>query len=279
MTGHKNLTLYLIEPRGFCFGVCRALQMLDTTLVRPTYVLHEIVHNKQVVAAYRNKGFQFVETVDEVPAGATVIISAHGAGQDIFDALTQKGCEIMDATCPFVKKVHAAAKRLAQSGAAVIVIGKKGHAEVNGILGQINNGYVVSTVEDIDALPDFDKVGCVMQTTLTAAKVDAIVSSLQNRYPDLIVPPKHTMCQATTERQNAVREAAQICDGILVVGDTHSSNSKELVNVAVSAGCPAYLVETPEDVDLLPLTGTIGITASASAPETIVEGICRKLSD
>ncbi len=278
MNCQKNLKVTLIEPRGFCFGVCRALKILDEQTGTPPFVFHEIVHNKQVVATYQAKGFHFVENVSDIPDGARVVISAHGAGSDVYKALADKGCPVVDATCPFVKKVHAAAKRLEAAGAAVLIIGKKGHAEVVGIQGQIQNSFVVSSPADVRQLPDFDKVGCVMQTTLSATRVDAVLAALSERYPALIVPPKHTMCRATTMRQEAVRDAAHVCDVILVVGDTHSSNSRELVDVAQAAGCPAYLIETPADTEALILSGVIGLTASASAPESIVQAVYQKLT-
>lgn len=278
MSCQKNLKVTLIEPRGFCFGVCRALKILDEQTGTPPFVFHEIVHNKQVVATYQAKGFHFVENVSDIPDGACVVISAHGAGSDVYKVLADKGCPVVDATCPFVKKVHAAAKRLEAAGAAVLIIGKKGHAEVVGIQGQIQNSFVVSSPADVRQLPDFDKVGCVMQTTLSATKVDAVLAALSERYPALIVPPKHTMCRATTMRQEAVRDAAHVCDVILVVGDTHSSNSRELVDVAQAAGCPAYLIETPADTEALILSGVIGLTASASAPESIVQAVYQKLT-
>lgn len=277
MSCQKNLKVTFIEPRGFCFGVCRALKILDEQVGHPPFVFHEIVHNKQVVAAYQAKGFHFVDDVSAVPDGACVVISAHGAGSAVYAALADKGCKVVDATCPFVKKVHMAAKRLEAAGAAVLIIGKKGHAEVVGIEGQVQKSHVVSSPNDVAQLPDFDKVGCVMQTTLSATKVDAVLTALLKRYPALIVPPKHTMCRATTMRQEAVRAAASTCDMILVVGDTHSSNSRELVDVAGAAGCPAYLIETPADTDALILSGTIGLTASASAPESIVQAVYQKL--
>lgn len=278
MKHQKNLTVTLIEPRSFCFGVCRALQILDDLGDQSCYVFHEIVHNKQVVAAYQAKGFHFVDEVRDIPDGACVVVSAHGAASSVFETLAAKGCRVIDATCPFVKKVHAAAGRLEASGAAVLIIGKKGHAEVVGIEGRVQNGYVVSSASEVAFLPDFDKVGCVMQTTLSAAKVDSVVAALLKRWPALIVPPKHTMCRATVVRQQAVRDAAQTCDVILVVGDTHSSNSRELVDVAQNAGCRAYLIETPADTDALDLSGTVGLTASASAPESIVRAVYQKLT-
>lgn len=277
MIEKNNLKIELIQPRGFCFGVCHALNILDQLTIRPLFVFHEIVHNKQVVSKYQKQGIQFVETLDEIPPQSQVVISAHGAGKNIYDELEKKHCSIIDATCPFVKKVHTAAKRLESQGAMVLIIGKKGHAEVVGIQGQVKQSIVVSSPEEVDALPDFHQVGCVMQTTLSLAKVQIILNKLKEKYPNLIVPPKHTMCQATTERQQAVQEAAKRCSTILVVGDTHSSNSKELVLVAQQAGCTAYLIETSQDIDNLNLSGTIGITASASAPEEIVQEIYQKL--
>lgn len=266
----------LIEPRGFCFGVRRALALLEKALPQKPYVLHEIVHNKVIIDFFKEKGACFVEDLSEVPDGSTVVFSAHGVGKEIESLAAQKKLRVIDTTCPFVKKVHAHVEQLEKEGYHILLIGKKGHAEVIGTLGRLSSETSVFVIEKKEDIPQkLDKVGVAMQTTLSQDETDVLLKRIQQLYPNAIL--ENGICFATTERQTAVKNCS--CPTVLVVGDTHSSNAKRLVEVAKTSGKKAYLIETPADLRGLNLQEPVGITAAASAPESMVQAVYQVLSD
>ena len=263
----------LINPRGFCFGVRRALEMMDDIKNQNAYVLHEIVHNKNVMEGYVKKGFRFTESVSDIPAGSHVVISAHGIGQNIEDEL-KKNFVVSDTTCPFVKKIHYWVRQLAQKQIPIILIGKKNHAEVIGIKGQIEkyqNIFIVSNTDDIGLLPDFDSVGVATQTTLSLDDVREIVNRIKKKYKTVFF--QNGVCQATQERQEAVKNAAREYEMIVVVGDEKSSNAHRLVEVARTNGSDSILVETVSDLKKYTFPKSVAITAAASAPESVVQEV------
>lgn len=268
--------VHLISPRGFCFGVKRALALLDKALPLCPYVLHEIVHNKQIVQAYQAKGVHFVVDLKDVPDGATVVFSAHGVSKDIEALAKSKNLNIIDTTCPFVQKVHRHVERLQAEGKAVLLIGKKGHAETCGTLGRLHPATQAFLIETKQDIPEgLSAVGVATQTTLSVDETADIVASIQRLYP--AAEFQNDICQATTERQKAVKEA--LCDCILVVGDVQSSNAKRLVEVARQSGKQAYLIETKDELEKIKLSGRVGITAAASAPEEIVQAVYAALQN
>jgi len=272
------MKITLVEPRGFCMGVCRSLKMLDEIKQRPVYVLHEIVHNDTVVESYQQKGYIFVEDLSEVPDGATLVFSAHGVSKRVEEQASQKKLHIIDTTCPFVQKVHDWVKKLEQDGRAVLLIGKKNHVEVMGSIGQLmypQSAYIISNQEDVNALPSLGKVGIATQTTLSQDETEQLIGLLTQKYPDHVI--QSGICQATTERQNALKAACTSGDTVLVVGDKKSSNCMRLVELAQQKGCKTYLIEQAKEVLKLSLSGHIVITSAASAPEHIVQEICRLL--
>lgn len=265
------MKITLIEPRGFCFGVCRALKMLDDLVPNYPYVLHEIVHNKKIIHDYQQKGVCFIEDLNEVPSGSHLVLSAHGVGKEIQKKAEEKFI-VTDTTCPFVKKNHIWIQKLEEKGIPVILIGKPNHAEVIGMLGQLKNkAFVISSIDDVNALPDFDSVGVATQTTLSVDDTEQIVSALRKKFKNILF--QSGVCMATQERQKAVKQAAQTHQMIIVVGDKKSSNANRLVEVAKSAGSDSILVEDVKDLENIPLPDTIAITAAASAPEQIVKEI------
>ncbi|MBP5534035.1 MAG: 4-hydroxy-3-methylbut-2-enyl diphosphate reductase [Alphaproteobacteria bacterium] len=265
------MKITLIEPRGFCFGVCRALKMLDDLLPEHPYVLHEIVHNKQIVGDYQQKGVCFVENLDQVPPKAHLVLSAHGVTKEI-EKKARQNFTVTDTTCPFVKKNHRWVQELEAKGIPVILIGKASHAEIIGLLGQLKQkAFIISNEKDVDALPNFDCVGVATQTTLSVDDTQQIVLALQKKYKNILF--QNGVCMATQERQKAVKQAALTNQLIIVVGDKKSSNANRLVEVAKSAGADSVLVETVEDLKNMSFPDTIAITAAASAPERIVAEI------
>lgn len=261
----------LIEPRGFCFGVCRALKMLDELTPKHPYVLHEIVHNKQILRNYKQKGVVFVENLDDVPVESHLVLSAHGVGKKIEETAKEKFI-VTDTTCPFVKKNHLWIQKLESKGIPVILIGKTGHAEVVGMLGQLKQkAFVVSNIEEVNSLPDFETIGVATQTTLSVDDTEQIISALHKKFKKILF--QNGVCMATQERQKAVKEAALTHKLIIVVGDKKSSNANRLVEVAKSAGADSILVETVEDLKKMSFPDTVAITAAASAPEQIVAEI------
>jgi 4-hydroxy-3-methylbut-2-enyl diphosphate reductase len=270
--------IFLLEPRGFCAGVVRAIDVVKIALDLygpPVYVRKEIVHNKHVVDELREAGAVFVEELDEVPAGAKAIFSAHGVAPDVRRQAKERQLHIIDATCPLVTKVHLEAVRFARDGFSIVLIGHKDHDEVIGTLGEVpDRSYLVETVEDADRLelPDPGRVRFLTQTTLSLDETRDIVNRLKERFPQIQGPPAQDICYATENRQMAVKAVSEFCDLLLVVGSQNSSNSKRLVEVGDNFGVRSYLVNDRSDVRLEWLEGVknVAVTAGASAPEHLV---------
>ncbi|HUD52700.1 4-hydroxy-3-methylbut-2-enyl diphosphate reductase [Parvibaculum sp.] len=278
-----KLTLILASPRGFCAGVDRAIQIVETAIGKfgpPVYVRHEIVHNRFVVEELEKKGAIFVEELDEVPEGARVIFSAHGVPKSVPADAKARELVYFDATCPLVSKVHVEAERHHERGLEIVLIGHAGHPEVIGTMGQLPEGAVklVETVADAEALTPRDpaKLAFVTQTTLSVDDTADIVAVLRRRFPEIVGPHKEDICYATTNRQDAVKTIAPKSDAVIVIGAPNSSNSMRLVEVAERAGCPrAMLVQRAADIDWAALgtPRTVGLTAGASAPDVLVEEV------
>ena len=267
------MKITLIEPRGFCFGVCRALDLLDSVLDKQPIVLHEIVHNKQVVDGYKQKGVRFVECLDGIPESSCVVLSAHG-GADSIRTLAQQKYQVIDTTCPFVLKNHLWVKKLEAQGVPIVLIGKKMHPEIQGTLGQLknlNNVFVVSNVQEIEQLPDMPIIGVAMQTTLGVLDTAEMMNVLKNKYEKILF--QNGICQATSERQQAVLNAVKTHRFILVVGDIKSSNANRLVDVAKQAGAKSFLIESITDIEKINFSDSVAIMAAASAPESLVQEI------
>ena len=278
----------LAQPRGFCAGVDRAIDIVELALKKfgaPIYVRHEIVHNRHVVDNLRAKGAVFVEELDEVPDNAVVIFSAHGVARAVVDEAQRRGLHHIDATCPLVTKVHREASGMARRGSHTILIGHAGHPEVEGTLGQVPEGTMtlVETVEDVGKLELGDDVDIsfVTQTTLSMDDTAQIVEALQKRYPSIQAPRQEDICYATQNRQNAVKSLVNQCEVILVLGAPNSSNSNRLVEVARQAGCDSYLLQTAADLDPEWVAGSkaVGVTAGASAPEELVQELVTRLQE
>ena len=277
------LTILLAAPRGFCAGVDRAIQIVETALDRygpPVYVRHEIVHNRFVVESLEAKGAVFVDELAEVPDGVPVVFSAHGVPKSVPKAAEARGLFYLDATCPLVSKVHREAERHFDEGRQIVLIGHAGHPEVIGTMGQLPDGAVVlvETVADVARLEVADpgNLAFATQTTLSVDETTEILAALQARFPAIAGPKKEDICYATTNRQTAVKAIAPKVDALLVLGAPNSSNSKRLVEVAKTHGCPAaLLVQRAADIDWTALDGVrrLGITAGASAPELLVEEV------
>jgi len=275
----------LAQPRGFCAGVIRAIDIVEQALAKfgaPIYVRHEIVHNRHVVESLRAKGARFVEHLSEVPAGAITIFSAHGVARQVEDDAQARGLRVLDATCPLVAKVHGQGKRYVAAGRVVILIGHAGHPEVEGTMGQVPGPVVlVQTVEDVErlALAPGTPVAYVTQTTLSVDDTRSIINALKRRFTDIVGPDINDICYATQNRQAAVRELARTADVILVVGATNSSNSNRLREIGVEAGVPSYLISDGSelDPDWVKNATVVGITAGASAPESLVEDVIAAL--
>jgi 4-hydroxy-3-methylbut-2-en-1-yl diphosphate reductase len=273
------------SPRASCAGVVRAVEIVERVLEErgaPVYVRKQIVHNAHVVADLEGRGAVFVEEIDEVPRGATVVFSAHGVSPAVRAAAAQRGLEVIDATCPLVSKVHAEARRFAQAGLDLVLVGHEGHEEVEGTLGEApERTHVIASASEIDGvkLRDPERVAYLTQTTLAIDETAEVVEALRARFPALVGPASSDICYATQNRQDAVRALAADCDVVLVVGSGNSSNSRRLVEVAERAGRPAALVEDGTDIrpELLIGAGRIGLTAGASAPEALVDGVIRAL--
>ena len=272
----------LAEPRGFCAGVDRAIEIVERALEvfgAPVYVRHEIVHNKFVVDDLRQKGAVFVDEVDDAPDGSLLIFSAHGVSQAVRERARQRGLKVIDATCPLVTKVHLELLRHLKNGDQVVLIGHAGHPEVEGTMGQAPAGTVllISTYEDVDALvvADPDKLAYVTQTTLSVDDTAEVIAALRRRFPNVQSPKREDICYATSNRQMAVKEMASKVDVVLVIGSKNSSNSNRLREVAERAGCRAHLIDGPADIDASWLAGDerIGVTAGASAPEVLVQQV------
>ncbi len=278
-----TLTLYLAAPRGFCAGVDRAIKIVELALDKwgaPVFVRHEIVHNKFVVDALREKGAVFVEELDECPDDRPVIFSAHGVPKAVPAEAARREMVYVDATCPLVSKVHIEAERHHNNGLQMVMIGHDGHPETVGTMGQLPTGEVilVETVDDVATITprDPDKLAFITQTTLSVDDTAEIVTALQARFPNIVGPHKEDICYATTNRQEAVKAVSPKIDALLVIGAPNSSNSKRLVEVGKNAGCEyAQLVQRAADIDWRALEGisSLGLTAGASAPEVLVNEV------
>ena len=280
------LNLVLASPRGFCAGVDRAITIVEKALEMygaPIYVQHEIVHNKHVVQRLRNDGAVFVENIDEIPEGSHAIFSAHGVSPEVRKRAEKRKLQVLDATCPLVTKVHREAQRYAQKEHTIILIGHHNHVEVKGTVGEApEHIFVVGTVEEVSDLkiPDEKKVGYITQTTLSLDDTAEIIIALKERFPEIKGPAKDDICYATQNRQNAVKALSKEVDLVLVVGAQNSSNSVRLLEVAETTGVKARRIESAAELDpeWLEEVRNVGITAGASAPEDIVQGIVAEIS-
>jgi 4-hydroxy-3-methylbut-2-enyl diphosphate reductase len=287
------MKIILANPRGFCAGVDRAIEIVEHALEQfgaPIYVRHEVVHNRFVVEGLRARGAVFVDELNEVPDGATVIFSAHGVSQAVREEAASRDLQVFDATCPLVTKVHLEVARHCRDGHEVILIGHRGHPEVEGTMGQYRcrNGreqgiHLVETPEDVEALEirNPDQLSFVTQTTLSMDDTARVIQALRRRFPNIHGPKKDDICYATQNRQDAVKRLARQCDLVLVVGSPNSSNSNRLREIAEKQGRPAWLVDRPEDIDKawLESVQTIGVTAGASAPEALVDSVIDRLRE
>jgi 4-hydroxy-3-methylbut-2-en-1-yl diphosphate reductase len=280
-----NKQILLANPRGFCAGVDRAIAIVERALEKfgpPIYVKHEVVHNKFVVDGLRGKGAIFIEELSEVPAGSTLIFSAHGVSQAVRHEAERRGLKVFDATCPLVTKVHVEVARMHEKGLEIIMIGHKGHPEVEGTMGQAVDGiYLVETPEDVAGLRvrDEGRLAYVTQTTLSVDDAAKVVETLKARFPDIVGPKKDDICYATQNRQDAVKQLALQCDLVIVVGSLNSSNSNRLREVAQKQGIPAYMVDKAKQIrpEWLEGKSRIGVTAGASAPEALVQQVTARL--
>ena len=287
-TDRRPLQVLVAAPRGFCAGVDRAITIVERALEiygAPVYVRHEIVHNKYVVDALKDKGAIFVETVDDVPDGVPVVFSAHGVPKAVPHKAAERGLDYIDATCPLVSKVHRQAERQVEAGRHIIFIGHRGHPEVIGTFGQVpeDTMTLVETEADAEALTvdDPGNLAFLTQTTLSVDDTKAIITVLERRFPEIVGPRGEDICYATSNRQAAVKSIAASCDLMLVIGAPNSSNSLRLVEVSEREGTNAKLVQRGSDVELAWFegVGTLGLTAGASAPELLVREVVNKLSD
>lgn len=281
----QGAEIILAQPRGFCAGVDRAIDIVERALElhgAPIYVRHEIVHNRFVVEDLRAKGAVFIDELDQAPAGGIVVFSAHGVSKAVRSEAESRGLQVFDATCPLVTKVHIEVERMRAAGREIIMIGHKGHPEVEGTLGQVNDGmHLVETVEDVQALrvSNPEMLAFVTQTTLSVDDASIVADALRAKYPTITEPKKSDICYATQNRQDAVKVMAPESDLVLVVGSANSSNSNRLREVAERKGIPAYLIDGPESIEPAWLVDRkrIGITAGASAPELLVQQVIDRL--
>ncbi|HEX2605538.1 MAG TPA: 4-hydroxy-3-methylbut-2-enyl diphosphate reductase [Oxalicibacterium sp.] len=279
--------ILLAQPRGFCAGVDRAIEIVERALAEfgaPIYVRHEIVHNAYVVEDLRNKGAIFIEELKDVPAGNTVVFSAHGVPKAVEAEAAQRGLRVFDATCPLVTKVHIEVAKMRRDGREIVMIGHKGHPEVEGTMGQTEDGmHLVETVEDVNTLQvrNPDLLAYVSQTTLSVDDTAEVIAALKQRFPNIVEPKKGDICYATTNRQDAVKFMAPQVELVIVVGSPNSSNSNRLREVAEKKGVPAYMVDNAAQIDPAWLEGKrrIGVTAGASAPEVLVQAVIDRLKE
>jgi 4-hydroxy-3-methylbut-2-enyl diphosphate reductase len=277
--------ILLAQPRGFCAGVDRAIEIVERALQQfgaPIYVRHEIVHNAYVVNDLRTKGAIFIEDLDDVPAGNTLVFSAHGVSKAVREEAESRGLKVFDATCPLVTKVHVEVGKMRKQGAEIIMIGHAGHPEVEGTMGQTEQGmHLVETVADVATLQvaNPDQLAYVSQTTLSVDDTAEIIAALKVRFPNIIEPKKGDICYATTNRQEAVKFMAPQVEVVIVVGSPNSSNSNRLREVADKMGTPAYMVDNAAGIDPSWIAGKkrIGVTAGASAPEVLVQAVIDRL--
>jgi 4-hydroxy-3-methylbut-2-enyl diphosphate reductase len=281
MSEKLPLRIILAQPRGFCAGVVRAIEIVERALQKygaPVYVRHEIVHNKHVVDSLKAKGARFVETVSEIPENAVTIFSAHGVAKSVEEEASGRGLPVLNATCPLVTKVHNQGKRYVAQGRTLILIGHSGHPEVEGTVGQISGPVVlVQTEEDVEKLdiPIDAPVAYITQTTLSVDDTRGIIEKLEQRFSDIVGPEMRDICYATQNRQAAVRELSRQVDVILVVGAKNSSNSNRLREIGLETGIPSYLIADSSELqpEWVQDARSVGLTAGASAPEVLVEGV------
>jgi 4-hydroxy-3-methylbut-2-en-1-yl diphosphate reductase len=285
------MKILLANPRGFCAGVDRAIDIVERALKlfgAPIYVRHEVVHNRYVVDRLRNLGAVFVDELDEVPDGATVIFSAHGVSKAVQAEAKRRGLEVFDATCPLVTKVHMEVSRYGRDGREVILIGHAGHPEVEGTMGQYDRThggeiFLVENPDDVAKLEvrDPERLAFVTQTTLSVDDTARVIEALKQRFPSLTSPRKEDICYATQNRQDAVKALVASCDAIVVVGSRASSNSSRLKEIALKAGIPGYMVDGAEDLQREWFEGckSVGVTAGASAPEVLVQQVVARLKE
>ncbi len=280
------LRIVLAKPHGFCAGVVRAIEIVERALQKygaPVYVRHEIVHNKHVVDSLKAKGARFVETLSEIPENAVTIFSAHGVARSVEEEAAGRGLPVLNATCPLVTKVHNQGKRYLAQGRTLILIGHAGHPEVEGTMGQISGPVaLVQTEEDVEtlAIPTDAPVAYITQTTLSVDDTRGIIKALERRFTDIVGPEMRDICYATQNRQTAVRELSKQVDIILVVGAKNSSNSNRLREIGSETGIPSYLIADGSELQSEWVRGarTVGLTAGASAPEVLVEGVIEALA-
>lgn len=281
----NRFKIYLASPRGFCAGVDRAIDIVELTLKAfgpPVYVRHAIVHNRWVVDRLKKKGAVFVEDVKEIPIGAVTVFSAHGVSPQVREEAKKRNLRVIDATCPLVTKVHMEARRFAKEGYTILLIGHRGHVEVEGTMGEAPDKIIlIETVEDAEKVkvPDTKKVAVITQTTLSVDDTREIIETLRKRFPEMKTPKADDICYATQNRQDAVKELVKICDLVLVIGSKQSSNSNRLREVAERNGVTSYLVsdETEIDPTWFKDVKAVGITSGASTPEFLVERVINKL--
>ena len=281
------MQVLLAQPRGFCAGVDRAIEIVERALQlhgAPIYVRHEVVHNKFVVDDLRAKGAVFIEDLSQVPAGSTVIFSAHGVSQAVRREAEAHGLKVFDATCPLVTKVHVEVAKMRAGGREIVMIGHRGHPEVEGTMGQSQGGiYLVETPADVARLKvaDANQLAFVTQTTLSVDDARQIIDALKQRFPNIVGPKKDDICYATQNRQDAVKELARQCDVVVVVGSPNSSNSNRLREVAANQGVAAYMVDSARDLEAGWVAGKacVGVTAGASAPEVLVQEVIARLQE
>ncbi len=275
------IQVVLAQPRGFCAGVERAIEIVERALVKfgpPIYVRHEIVHNRHVVDDLRRRGAIFVEQLEEIPAGSITVFSAHGVAKRVEDVARERSLPVVDAACPLVAKVHSEGRRYVAQGREVILVGHAGHAEVEGTIGQIpGNVYLVQTVDDVASLvvTDPERLAYVTQTTLSVDDTRSIIAALVERFPSIVGPDVRDICYATQNRQQSVHDLAKLVDLILVVGSKNSSNSNRLREIGCELGKPSYLIDDATGLvaSWFDGVGRVGLTAGASAPETLVQGV------
>ncbi|HEX5321220.1 MAG TPA: 4-hydroxy-3-methylbut-2-enyl diphosphate reductase [Stellaceae bacterium] len=281
------MRVVLAQPRGFCAGVERAIEIVERALEKygpPIYVRHEIVHNRHVVERLRAKGARFVDEIDEVPPGSVTIFSAHGVASAIETRAGERGLPVIDATCPLVSKVHIEGQRYANQGREIVLIGHAGHPEIEGTMGRITGKvHLISRPEEVAKLRvgNPDKLAFITQTTLSVDDTRAVIEALKARFPSIVGPDTKDICYATQNRQRATLELAKIVDVVLVVGAPNSSNSNRLREIAAEFGVPSYLIEDASALDPRWLEGAsaVGITAGASAPEELVEELVGRLAE
>ncbi len=279
------MQVILANPRGFCAGVERAIAIVGRALEKfgaPIYVRHEVVHNKFVCDDLRTKGAVFIEELREVPAGSTVIFSAHGVSKAVRDEAEARGLKVFDATCPLVTKVHVEVAKMRNQAREVVMIGHKGHPEVEGTMGQSRDGmYLVETAEEVQNLKvnSPGQLSFVTQTTLSVDDASLVIAALKEHFPEVQGPKKDDICYATQNRQDAVKALAEQCDLVIVVGSPNSSNSRRLKEVAVARGVDAYLIDGADEIELAWLDGKyrVGVTAGASAPEILVQRVVDRI--